>query len=165
MAENDIELNVGIKLDEAQFTQEYKSKLKEISKVTRTQVQGAMDDISGTAAKQWGPLPFAGMHDPSSGNTVATQAFIASLAHDLPNSGYNVGSVAYESALINATYRSSMSDPMQRYHRLLASGLTQQADLTHPDTSLGKAIETDYTLMSQPWWLGQVGRRRRWKHS
>lgn len=151
MAENDIELNVGIKLDEAQFTQEYKSKLKEISKVTRTQVQGAMDDISGTAAKQWGPLPFAGMHDPSSGNTVATQAFIASLAHDLPNSGYSVGSAAYESALINATYRSSMSDPMQRYHRLLASGLTQQADLTHPDTSLGKAIETDYTLMSQPW--------------
>ena len=149
MAENDIELSVGIKLDEAQFTQEYQSKLKEISKATRTQVQGAMDDISGPAAKQWGPLPFAGMHDPTNGNAVATQAFLASLAHDLQGAGYS--GAPYESALVNATYRSSMPDPMQRYHRMLSMGLTQQADLTHPDTDLGKAIETDYQLMSQPW--------------
>lgn len=149
MAENDIELSVGIKLDEAQFTQEYQSKLSKISQATQTQIQGAMDDISGPAAKQWGTLPFAGMHDQSSGNTIATQAFIASLAHDLQNAGYS--GTSYESALINATYRSSMSDPMQRYHRLLSMGLTQQADLTHPDTALGRTIETDYTLMSQPW--------------
>ena len=44
-----------------------------------------------------------------------------------------------------------MADPMQRFHRMLAMGLTQQADLTHPDTALGKSIETDYALMSQPW--------------
>lgn len=149
MAENDIELSVGIKLDEAQFTKEYNSKLKEISKATRTQIAGAMDDISGPAAKQWGPLPFAGMHDQASGNAVATQAFLASLAHDLQGSGYS--GRAYESALLNATYRSSMPDPMQRYHRMLSMGLMQEADLTHPDSALGKAIETNYTLMSQPW--------------
>ena len=149
MAENDIELSVGIKLDEAQFTKEYNSKLKEISKATRTQIAGAMDDISGPAAKQWGPLPFAGMHDQASGNAVATQAFLASLAHDLQGSGYS--GKAYESALLNATYRSSMPDPMQRYHRMLSMGLMQEADLTHPDSALGKAIETNYTLMSQPW--------------
>ena len=151
MAENDIELSVGIKLDEAQFTQEYNSKLSEISKATQTQITGAMDDIIGPAAKQWGPLPFAGMHDQASGNTIATQAFLASLAHDLPNAGYAPKSTGYESALINAVYRSSITDPMQRYHRLVANGLLQQADLTHPDTDLGKTIETDYELMSQPW--------------
>lgn len=149
MAENDIELSVGIKLDDAQFTNEYQSKLSKLSKATQTQIQGAMDEISGPAAKQWGTLPFAGMHDPNSGNVIATQAFLSSLSRDLQGAGYS--GISYESALINATYRSSMADPMQRYHRMLAMGLTQQADLTHPDTALGKTIETDYALMSQPW--------------
>lgn len=149
MAENDIELSVGIKFDDAQFTNEYQSKLNKLSKATQTQIQGAMDEMSGPAAKQWGTLPFAGMHDPNSGNTIATQAFLSSLSRDLQGAGYS--GTAYESALINATYRSSMADPMQRYHRMLAMGLTQQADLTHPDTALGKTIETDYALMSQPW--------------
>ena len=149
MADNDIELSVGIKLDDAQFTNEYQSKLSELSKATQTQIQGAMDGISGPASKQWGTLPFAGMHDPKSGNVIATQAFLSSLSRDLQGAGYS--GTSYESALINATYRSSMADPMQRYHRMLAMGLTQQADLTHPDTALGKIIETDYALMSQPW--------------
>ena len=149
MAENDIELSVGIKLDDAQFTNEYQSKLSELSKATQTQIQGAMDEMSGPASKQWGTLPFAGMHDPNSGNVIATQAFLSSLSRDLQGAGYS--GTSYESALINATYRSSMADPMQRYHRMLAMGLTQQADLTHPDTALGKTIETDYALMSQPW--------------
>lgn len=149
MAENDIELSVGIKIDDAQFTNEYQSKLSKLSKATQTQIQGAMDEISGPAAKQWGTLPFAGMHDPNSGNAIATQAFLSSLSRDLQGAGYS--GISYESALINATYRSSMADPMQRYHRMLAMGLTQQADLTHPDTALGKTIETDYALMSQPW--------------
>lgn len=149
MAENDIELSVGIKFDEAQFVNEYQSKLNKLSKATQTQIQGAMDEMSGPAAKQWGTLPFAGMHDPNSGNVIATQAFLSSLSRDLQGAGYS--GTAYESALINATYRSSMADPMQRYHRMLAIGLTQQADLTHPDTALGKTIETDYALMSQPW--------------
>ena len=149
MAENDIELSVGIKLDEAQFVNEYQSKLSKLSKATQTQIQGAMDEMSGPAAKQWGTLPFAGMHDPNSGNVIATQAFLSSLSRDLQGAGYS--GTSYESALINATYRSSMADPMQRYHRMLAMGLTQQADLTHPDTALGKTIETDYALMSQPW--------------
>ena len=149
MADNDIELSVGIKLDDAQFTNEYQSKLSELSKATQTQIQGAMDELSGPASKQWGTLPFAGMHDPKSGNVIATQAFLSSLSRDLQGAGYS--GTSYESALINATYRSSMADPMQRYHRMLAMGLTQQADLTHPDTALGKIIETDYALMSQPW--------------
>lgn len=149
MAENDIELSVGIKLDDAQFTNEYQSKLSKLSKATQTQIQGAMDEMSGPASKQWGTLPFAGMHDPNSGNVIATQAFLSSLSRDLKGAGYS--GTSYESALINATYRSSMADPMQRYHRMLAMGLTQQADLTHPDTALGKTIETDYALMSQPW--------------
>jgi hypothetical protein len=149
VAENDIELSVGIKLDDAQFTNEYQSKLSKLSKATQTQIQGAMDEMSGPASKQWGTLPFAGMHDPNSGNVIATQAFLSSLSRDLQGAGYS--GTSYESALINATYRSSMADPMERYHRMLAMGLTQQADLTHPDTALGKTIETDYALMSQPW--------------
>ena len=151
MAENDIELSVGIKLDEAQFTQEYNDLLRKTATETKKHVSAAMDETKGAAAKDWGQLPFAGMHDPNKGARIATQAFLPSLAQDLAGSGYAVGSAGYESALINAAYRSSMADPMQRYHRMLSMGLMQQADLTHPDTALGKTIETDYALMSQPW--------------
>ena len=151
MAENDIELSVGIKLDESQFTQEYDNLLRKTAADTRKQVAAAMDETKGTASKDWGQLPFSGMHDPNKGARIATQAFLPSLAQDLAGSGYEAGSIGYESALINAAYRSSMADPMQRFHRMLSMGLTQQADLTHPDTTLGRTIETDYALMSQPW--------------
>lgn len=151
MAENDIELSVGIKLDDAQFTQEYNDLLRKTAAETRKQVAAAMDETKGAASKDWGQLPFSGMHDPNKGARIATQAFLPSLAQDLAGSGYAAGSAGYESALINAAYRSSMADPMQRYHRMLSMGLMQQADLTHPDTALGRTIETDYALMSQPW--------------
>lgn len=151
MAENDIELSVGIKLDDAQFSKEYNNLLRNVSADTKKQIKAAVDETTGTAAADWGQLPFAGMHSKEKGARVATNAFLPSLAQDLQSSGYESGSLAYQSALINAAYRSSMADPMQRFHRMLAMGLTQQADLTHPDTALGKSIETNYALMSQPW--------------
>lgn len=151
MAENDIELSVGIKLDDAQFSKEYNNLLRNVSVDTKKQIRSAIDDTSGAATSDWGELPFAGMHHKIRGARVATNAFLPSLAQDLQGAGYTPKSIEYESALINAAYRSSMADPMQRYHRMLSMGLTQQADLTHPDSSLGKAIETDYQLMSQPW--------------
>ena len=151
MAENDIELSVGIKLDDAQFSKEYNNLLRNVSVDTKKQIRSAIDDTSGAATSDWGELPFSGMHHKIKGARVATNAFLPSLAQDLQGAGYAPKSIEYESALINAAYRSSMADPMQRYHRMLSMGLTQQADLTHPDSSLGKAIETDYQLMSQPW--------------
>ena len=153
MAENDIELSVGVKLDEAQFTNEYSSFLNKTAAATKTQIDSAFDSMSGPATKNWGELPFFGMHDSHEGNKYATQAFLASLSRDLKASGMDTSrsSLSYQSALINAAYRSSIPDPMQRFHMLQSQGLMQEADLTHPDTSLGKAIETDYALMSQPW--------------
>lgn len=151
MAKNDVELSVGVKFDEASFINDYNSFLNQTQAETRKQIQSALDTTKGAAAKQWGPLPYASMHDSTSGASAATQAFLPSLARDMQRSGYSSGSLGYQSALINAAYKSSMADSMQRYHRMLAMGLTQQADLTHPDTPLGKIIETDYALMSQPW--------------
>ena len=152
MAENDIELSVGIKLDDAQFSKEYNNLLRNVSADTSRLIKTAVkDETTGPATNDWGQLPFAGMHHKTKGARVAANAFLPSLAQDLQSSGYESGSLAYQSALINAAYRSSMSDPMQRFHRMLAMGLTQQADLTHPDTALGKSIEIDYQLMSQPW--------------
>ena len=155
MAKNDIELSVGIKLDESQFDTEYKSLLNKVSEDTKTRLDTIVKDemSKGPATTNWGELPFFSMHKSGedAGHRRASKAFVASLAQDLPNSGFAQGSVGYESALINAAYRSSFSDPMQRYHMLLSQGLLKQADLTHPDTALGKAIETDYKLMSQPW--------------
>lgn len=151
MAKNDIELSVGLKLDESQFQNSYTGWLSKTTAETQKQVGTILDDTKGAAAKQWGPLPYYLMHDNSVGARTATMAFLPSLGRDLNAAGYASDSVGYQSAMINAAYRSSMADPMQRFHRMYATGLTQQADLTHPDTALGKAIETDYQLMSQPW--------------
>ena len=151
MAANDAEIDIGVNLDADMFTQEYENLLKTLSARTRDFITEAVSGMSGAPVKGWGPLPFATMHDATAGNTTTTQAFMASLAHDLQLHGIEPGSLGYNSAMLNATYRSTTPDPMQRYHQLLASGLTRQADLTHPDTPLGRAIESDYALMSQPW--------------
>lgn len=151
MANDDVELSIGVKFDEQEITDSYNKILKDLSKETKAYLANALDEMKGAAASSWGPLPFYSMHDTSSGNKVASQAFLAGLARDLPSLGAAAGSSAYESALMNATYKSSISDPMQRYHRLIAEGRLQAADATHPDTALGRAIENDYALMSQPW--------------
>lgn len=151
MADNDIELSVGVKFDEASFTNQFPSFVSKTSAEMQKHINDIVDNTSGTAAKQWGTLPYLTMHDASKGAANATKAFLPSLAQDLQNAGYSPDSPEYQGALVNAAYRSSMADPMQRYHRMLAGGLTQWADLTHPDTAVGQTIETDYQLMSQPW--------------
>ena len=62
MAENDIELSVGIKLDDAQFSKEYNNLLRNVSADTKKQIKAAVDETTGTASADWGQLPFAGMH-------------------------------------------------------------------------------------------------------
>ena len=155
MAENDIELNIGIKLDEAQFDKEYNSLLSKVSTDTQNQLTTIIKDemAKGPAATNWGELPFFSMHKSGedAGHRRTSKAFVASLARDLTASGYAQDSLGYESALVNAAYRSSLPDPMQRYHMLLSQGYLREADITHPDTPLGKTIETDYQLLSQPW--------------
>lgn len=151
MADNDIELSVGVKFDEASFANQFPSFVSKTSADMQKHINDIVDNTSGTAAKQWGTLPYLSMHDASKGAVNATKAFLPSLAQDLQNAGYSPDSPEYKGALVNAAYRSTMADPMQRYHRMLAGGLTQWADLTHPDTAVGQTIETDYQLMSQPW--------------
>lgn len=150
-SKSDAEIDIGVNLDADMFTKEYENLLKTLSAKTRDFITEAVSGMSGSPVKGWGMLPFSTMHDATAGNTTTTQAFMASLAHDLQLHGIEPGTLNYNSAMLNATYRSTTPDPMQRYHQLLASGLTRQADLTHPDTPLGRAIESDYALMSQPW--------------
>lgn len=151
MAENDAEIDIGVNLDSDSFRSEYQALLKDLSTQTRKVIKDAVTGLSGAASKDWGELPFADMHSSVAGNRVATQAFLSSLAYDLKSQGIGPGSLGYQSALLNATYRATTSDPWQRYHQMLASGFTQQADATHPDSALGRTIDTDYALMSQSW--------------
>lgn len=151
MAENDAEIDIGVNLDSDSFRSEYRALLKDLSTQTRKVIKDAVTNMSGAASKDWGELPFTDMHSSVAGNRVATQAFLSSLAHDLKSQGIGPGSLGYQSALLNATYRATTSDPWQRYHQMLASGFTQQADATHPDSALGRTIDTDYALMSQSW--------------
>ena len=151
MEEDDIELNIGVKFDESKFVETYDNFLKKLTEDTNRYISTAMADMKGSAAKSWGPLPYYSMHNQYTGNQAATQAFLPSLAKDLSGAGIRSNSKEYESALMNASLRSSMPDPMQRYHRMLSEGYMRQADLTHPDTAIGRMIENDYELLSQPW--------------
>lgn len=148
---NDAEIKIGVSINSDEFLNEYQALLKKVDTTTQTHISDAVKSTSGAASKNWGEFPFADMHNKTGGANVATQAFLGSLARDLELHGIGPGSLGYQSALLNASNITNTPDPWQRFHQMLASGLTQQADLTHPDTPLGQAIASNYSLMQQPW--------------
>lgn len=143
---DEAELDIGIKFDEEQFTSAYNRFLSRLSQSTSTFIQAAMDDMKGAAAKSWSTLPFNQMHT-STGNRYATAAFLPSFAEDLKKMGLSQSSEAYNSALMSATYRSSIADVAQRRNFLQAQGMNTLS----PDSVYERVLNTDYTLMSQPW--------------
>lgn len=151
MAVNDIELNVGVKFDEAEFIQAYQSALSKTSAATQQVVDDGITKLKGSAAPDWNTLPYTTMHDASSGQRTAAKAFLASLAHDLNFAGITSKSQGFSAAMTNAAYISAIPDTTERFRRLRAEGLYNEAALTAPGSALAGAIESDYALMQQGW--------------
>lgn len=151
MPVNDIELNVGVNFNEDEFLNAYESALNKTSTATQQIVRNNIDSLSGSAAPDWTTLPYATMHSSSSGNRTASKAFLASLAHDLNAAGITSTSEGFTAALTNATYMSTIPDTTERFRRLRAEGLYEQAALTAPGSALVNAVESDYALMQQGW--------------
>lgn len=151
MAVNDIELNVGVKFDEAEFLDAYQSALSKTSTATQQAVEDGITKLKGSAAPDWNTLPYTTMHDASSGQRTAAKAFLASLAHDLNFAGITSKSRGFSAAMTNAAYISSIPDATERFRRLRAEGLYNEAALTAPGSALSSAIESDYALMQQGW--------------
>lgn len=154
MAVNDAEIKIGVSLDADQFENAYNNLLSKTSKTTKGYIDNALapENMKGAATKGWSTLPFVDMHDPASGNINATKAFMSSFAEDMRTSGIRKGSLGWQSGLLSAAYKSSIPDPMERYHKLLSEGVAYyQADEVYPTTALSKMIESDYALMEQDW--------------
>lgn len=154
MALNDAEIKIGVSLDADQFKNAYGNLLSRTSQTTQNYITHALDpaQMKGPAAKNWDTLPFAKMHDPKAGNIAASQAFMSSFAEDMRLAGIRKNSLGWQSGLLSAAYKSSVPDPMERYHKLLSEGVAYyQADEVYPTTALSKMIETDYALMEQDW--------------
>jgi hypothetical protein len=151
VTKRDASINIGINLDEAQFLNAYESVLAKTSAITQARVQDTVTSLKGPATKNWDTLPYYTMHDRNAGNRAASRAFVASMGEDLRRQGVRATSAEYESALISAAYRSSTPDPMERYHKMLANGHYEAADLSYPGTALSQAIESNYALMEQDW--------------
>lgn len=152
MAEvNDAEIKIGVNVDADKFLSEYEVLLNKVGAKTKEYMSSTLEKVSGAATKDWGEFPFAKMHDKTAGAQITEKAFLGSLAKDLETQGIKPKTLGFQSALLNASNIVSTPDPWQRFHQMLASGLTQQADITHPDTMLGKTISSDYELMKQPW--------------
>jgi hypothetical protein len=151
VTKRDASINIGINLDEAQFLNAYESVLAKTSAITQARVQDTVTSLKGPATKNWDTLPYYTMHDRNAGNRAASRAFVASMGEDLRRQGVKAKSAEYESALISAAYRSSTPDPMERYHKMLANGHYEAADLSYPGTALSQAVESNYALMEQDW--------------
>ena len=151
MAVHDAEINIGVNLDADQFSSAYNKLINKASQDTQNHVQGIFDDMKGAATKSWQTLPYAAMHDPTIGNQVASQAFVASMAEDLRRQGLKQGTLGFQSALLSASMKSTTPNAMDRYHRMLAEGMYYQADEVYPTTALSRAIESNYALMEQDW--------------
>ena len=164
MATNEPEIKIGVNLDADQFDSAFKNLLSKTSQTTQNYITNALDpdNMKGAAAKNWEHLPFTAMHDPIGGNIIASKAFMSSLAEDLKGQGIKRRSLGFQSAMLSAAYKSSVPDPMERYHRLLADGVTYyQADEVYPTTRLSKMIESDYALMEQDWARDFIKTRKR----
>lgn len=146
MAENDAEIDIGIKIDESQLASEYNKFLTKLSDETKNFIQATLDDMKGAAAKSWATLPYFTMHS-GQGNTAATQAFLPSFGADLAASGIAPNTPLYNSALMSASLRSSIPDPILRHNAIYAQGF----DALSPNSVAERIMNADYTLMSQPW--------------
>lgn len=146
MAENDAEIDIGIKIDENQLAGEYNKFLAKLSEETKNFIQGTLDDMKGAAAKSWATLPYYTMHS-GQGNASATQAFLPSYAADLAAAGIAPNTSLYNSALMSASLRSSIPDPILRHNAVYAQGF----DALSPNSIAEQIMNADYTLMSQPW--------------
>jgi hypothetical protein len=151
VTKRDASINIGINLDEAQFLNAYESVLAKTSALTQARVQDTVTSLKGPATKNWDTLPYYTMHDRNAGNRAASRAFVASMGEDLRRQGVRAKSAEYESALLSAAYRSSTPDPTERYHKMLANGHYEAADLSYPGTKLSQAVESNYALMEQDW--------------
>ena len=149
MAEDDVELDIGLKLDN-QILASYNNLLGSISQKTQDAIQHTLDNLKGAVSKSWGEFPFASMHT-SIGSKVAERMFLTSLAADLQKQGFDKSSNEFKAALLNAQYASSFPDPVQRYRRMQAQGYKKAAELTAPGTALGNLIQQDWEFLRSPW--------------
>lgn len=159
MAEDDVELDIGLKLDD-QILASYDKLLGNISQKTQDAIQHTLDNLKGAVSKSWGQFPFASMHT-SIGSRVAEQMFLTSLANDLQKQGFDKSSNEFKAALLNAQYASSFPDPVQRYRRMQAQGYKKAAELTAPGTDLGNLIQQDWEFLSLPWSRNYVTTEKR----
>lgn len=150
MADDDVELDIGLKLDDQLFTASYDKLINSLADKTQKAIQHTLDHIKGPVSKNWGQFPFADMHS-SSGGRIAERAFLASLAADLQKQGFEKSSNEFKAALLNAQYMTSFPDPVQRYRRMQAEGYGKAAELTAPGTALGKIIQQDWEFLRSPW--------------
>ena len=147
MADNDAEIDIGINLDESSFISNYKKFLTELSAQTRLALTEAIDNVKGSAAKNWGTLPYQSFHDSESGARAATKAFVPGFATELSSLGIAKGTQAYEAALMSAAYKSSVPDAQHRYNLLQSYGQSAPA----PSSAIERVLSTDYSLMAMPW--------------
>lgn len=141
---DDVEIDIGVQLDESQFQNSFNKFLSTLKGETVLALQEALDNVKGTAAKNWSSLPYQTMHT-STGAASASQAFAPGFAADLQRMG--VSQDEFNSALLSAMYKSSVPSAEHRFNLLHSYG--QNAPL--PGSNIERVLSTDYSLMAMPW--------------
>lgn len=147
MAEDDIGLDIGINFDEDQFRTSFNRFLSNLNQDTKNFLRTTLDEMKGAASKDWASLPYFGMHQNSTGSARAAEAFIPSYAADLQKLGIAPGSDLYNSALMSASYRSTIPSALERRGLLLAQG----RNALGVNSLAERVMSADYALMQQPW--------------
>lgn len=147
MAKDDVMIDIGVQLDETQFKSSFDNFLQTLKQETATALEDALANVGGSAARNWGSIPYQTMHDATQGAAVASRAFVPGFAKDLQSLGIQTTSAVYEAALLSAAYRSSVPDPFHRFNLLHSYG----QDAPTPSSAIEHVLNTDYTMLSQSW--------------
>lgn len=143
---DDVELDIGVNLDETKFTSSFQNFLTSLKTETAVALEDALNHVKGSAAKNWGSLPYQTFHT-QDGAGYASKAFVPGFAADLKDLGIKKNSTFYEASLLSAAYRSSVPDPQHRANLLQSYGRNAPT----PDSNIERVLNTDYELLSMPW--------------
>ena len=98
---DDVELDIGVSLDETQFTSSFQNFLATLKTETAVALEDALSHVKGSAAKNWGSLPYQTFHT-QEGASYASKAFVPGFAADLKDLGIKKNSTFYEASLLSA---------------------------------------------------------------
>lgn len=154
MADNDLDLSIGVKVDSKDLDAALGKSVDKFTKEFRAQFSSILNDIAGgekfftsAATKDWTKLPYVKSHM-SGGQAYTTGLMMSGMLKEIP---YRSDSANFNNALMVTGLSGAIKDPRQLSGMFNALGMKKAYGMSLPGSSLMNTIETNQKLLAQSW--------------